>query len=110
MPEPDYDQACKQAATNQGLDPIGALLTEAGIPWNLEQTGGFVMVINVDHVDETFYLWITSSGTEEAPLALVGMYDASDGELLGDSEGNDEAYDEVPFSALVELINERRNS
>lgn len=42
-----YDQACIAAATRQGLDPITAALTAAGITHTVEQTGGFCMVVTV---------------------------------------------------------------
>jgi hypothetical protein len=46
-----YDDACKRAATDQGLDPLTreALarkteLENAGVSYGVEQTGGFTMV------------------------------------------------------------------
>lgn len=44
----DYDGACKDAATRQGLDPITERLTAESIPVNVEQTGGFCMVAYAD--------------------------------------------------------------
>jgi hypothetical protein len=40
----NYEAACKQATTDQGLDPILAVFTDEGLPIALEQTGGFTMV------------------------------------------------------------------
>lgn len=43
-----YDEACKAAATQQGLDPITERLTAERIDVNVEQTGGFCMVAYAD--------------------------------------------------------------
>jgi hypothetical protein len=98
-----YDEACWVHADNQGLTPIQAILTEARIPYTLEQTGGFTMCIQIPICDDVFYLYVTASETG----ALIGMYDASDGELVGD---DDEAYDDVPLTELVRTVKERSNS
>jgi hypothetical protein len=42
-----YEDRCKWAATNQGLDPIVERLTAEGIDHEVEQTGGFTMVVTV---------------------------------------------------------------
>lgn len=42
-----YAAACKQATTDQGLDPIVAALADAGVSHFVEQTGGFVMCVAV---------------------------------------------------------------
>src|SRR3974390_3193759 len=43
----DYEAACKRAATDQGLDPVLSLLTGAGVPNSLDQTGGFCMAVHI---------------------------------------------------------------
>lgn len=40
-----YDQACDRAATSQGLDPVMRILDDAGMAYDLEQTGGFTMCV-----------------------------------------------------------------
>jgi hypothetical protein len=50
----DYDEQCKAATTDQGLDPVIEALTAAGIPHALEQTGGFTMAVTVEAPSGTF--------------------------------------------------------
>src|SRR2546423_9147409 len=45
--EPNYGQACLAADTAQGLDPITAVLSDAGIEHEVAQTGGVCMVVSV---------------------------------------------------------------
>lgn len=40
-----YDNACERAATEQGLDPLIAALTAAGVEHRVEQTGGLTMAV-----------------------------------------------------------------
>jgi hypothetical protein len=55
-----YEEVCKSAATDQGLDPITAHLRKLGIPVVVEQTGGFCMVATVYLNDgHTEYIGIT---------------------------------------------------
>ena len=63
----DYDKACKDAATRQGLDPVLAAFKEADVPCTLEQTGGFTMVVTVSCPEGTFAV-IDDGGY------LLGMY------------------------------------
>jgi hypothetical protein len=41
----NYDEACAAATADQGLQPIIDTLTAAGLPHQVEQTGGFCMVV-----------------------------------------------------------------
>jgi hypothetical protein len=43
----DYDTACEKATTAQGLDPACEALRAAGIGYDVQQTGGFCMVLTV---------------------------------------------------------------
>lgn len=43
----DYAAACQTAASRQGLDPLTDALKVAGIRYDVEQTGGFCMVVTV---------------------------------------------------------------
>lgn len=42
------------AARNQGLGPIMDALTAAGIKWEIEQTGGWIMMLRVNLSGESF--------------------------------------------------------
>jgi hypothetical protein len=53
-----YDERCRWAATNQGLDPITARLTAEGIAHDVDQTGGFTMCVRVDRPDG-WYVYVT---------------------------------------------------
>lgn len=56
-----YAEACERATTDQGLDPIVAALTAAGVPAGVDQTGGFCMCASVYAADDrNEYLYITS--------------------------------------------------
>ena len=57
------------AATKQGLDPVVAALSEAGIDFEVEQTGGFTMVATVTRPGGVAA--ITTEGDDEY---LVGQY------------------------------------
>ena len=46
-----YNGQCAAAASAQGLDPITASLRKVGVKHRVEQTGGFTMVVVVDHGD-----------------------------------------------------------
>lgn len=76
----DYDEACKRAATDQGLDPVVAYLSEQRLPVTIEQTGGFCMVAAV-YSESGNYAWISASETE-SDTYLLGIYDR-DGEDVG---------------------------
>lgn len=57
----DYDEACKNATTRQGLDPLVARLESENIVGYVEQTGGFCMVMYV-RTDDTHEIGITDDG------------------------------------------------
>jgi hypothetical protein len=69
----DYGEACDAHATGQGLDPITEELTRAGIPHAVDQTGGFVMLVNVPCTEDgSQHLWL-EAGWDEAEGMAVGM-------------------------------------
>jgi hypothetical protein len=83
-PDTRYDDACRAAATDQGLDPLRAALDAAGIRHELEQTGGFCMTVGVYRHDLR-YLWATEVGVYEPDREyryLVCEYDEQTGEQL----------------------------
>ena len=57
-----YEEACIEATTHQGLDPIVDTLRAAGIPHAVDQTGGFCMVVNVPlNEGGTSYLYLVDA-------------------------------------------------
>ena len=56
----DYDEACKAAATAQGLDPVLEALRDKRLV-ELEQTGGFCMAVTVGYENGTWA--ITAEGS-----------------------------------------------
>jgi len=86
----DYTSACNEAATAQGLDPITAALTAAGIDHDVAQTGGFCMVIEITSAHDAGAKLCMTADTAEDGEALVCYLsaDAAQGEadevLVGD--------------------------
>jgi hypothetical protein len=76
----EYDAACERAATNQGLDPVMEALRAADIKYNLEQTGGFCMVVTVD-------VWDTVWRAEGERVGTIAIT-ADGGYLIGYYPGN----------------------
>lgn len=66
-----YAEACRRAATDQGLDPITARLDAEGIAYDVDQTGGFTMCVRVDGPDG-WYAYVTDG--EPAGNWTVGAY------------------------------------
>ena len=101
-----YAAACERAATNQGLDPLTALLNRHGIPHVVEQTGGFTMVVRVTIGDAGDgdrssdgpggHICINADG---APW-LACFYPQDEWYQAGDSTDDRELSD----SALIEMI------
>lgn len=87
-PGPDYEAACKRATTDQGLDPVLAVLAEAGITAQSEQTGGFTMVVMV-HAPDGAYLGITASESSPGRYTVCLYQTDNDGALLSESVGVD---------------------
>ena len=113
MTDISYDVACTRYASDQGLDPIGTILTLSGIRWELWQTGGFCMVIWVAHDNPAYYLWITDADgwiTEADDWAMIGLYetDADDSEPV-ETWGED-GYIYAPLNQLVDTINQVRST
>lgn len=91
----DYIAACRQAATDQGLDPMAARLTADGVPHEVAQTGGFCMVIEVPTSGEGFISLTRENDPDEPPLWLVvhtpdGEYN-DEGIVVGDAVPTDTA-------------------
>lgn len=104
----DYEQACKQAATDQGLDPITDELARAGIPHTVDQTGGFVMCINVPLVEggrQWLYLTSPDDDGNGQPLILIGRYWDCEGTWCdGSCDVPDEQYGLVHLNNVVRYV------
>lgn len=91
----DYDAACRKATTDQGLDPVIEALRAAGIPHELEQSGGYTMVVTVK-VSEGMYA-ITNDGG-----FLLGHYPGDS--LYGVDEGDVMYSYDVTLDEMVEKL------
>jgi len=70
-----YSEACKQATTNQGLDPVVERLTAEKIVHVVEQTGGFTMVLTTRVEGGVF--GVTADSDDPKPY-LVCFYAGDD--------------------------------
>jgi hypothetical protein len=72
----NYHEACKQATTDQGLDPVVDFLSRADLPVTVDQTGGFCMVAAVYSKDRSHWVWVTDDGEYfgDQPLYHLGYY------------------------------------
>jgi hypothetical protein len=66
-----YDEKCAMATADQGLDPVIATLNSAGIDHELQQTGGFCMVVTASVPDGM--LGITQSD-DSSVMYMVCFY------------------------------------
>lgn len=71
-----HETACDIAAGHQGLFPMTAALTAAGIPHRVEQTGGLTMVVVVPCNRGNYVI----SGPDEGEGYLNGLYFGDDWE------------------------------
>jgi len=84
-----YPEACLRHAEFQGLSPVMEALTKVfQNDVQLEQTGGFCMVVSVKapRPDLGFpeaYCWISNDGTEDNPEYVVGWYTEEDQDSVG---------------------------
>jgi hypothetical protein len=69
-----YDRACTLATTNQGLDPVVAALTSAGIAHEVEQTGGFTTVPTVKVPAGVCAVTRNDDQDDDETLYLLGFY------------------------------------
>ncbi|GAA2019105.1 hypothetical protein GCM10009839_14340 [Catenulispora yoronensis] len=95
-----YSEACRRAATAQGLDPICEALREAGIGFGVDQTGGFCMLVNVP-TGHDYYFGITATEDPDLDPAahwLVVRYSSveyDEGEVIGWS---------IPTAEVIALL------
>ena len=81
-----YAARCAHATTSQGLDPIIDVLRAAGIPYTVDQTGGFCMCVRVPLIEgDSQYLYLTLAEgvyTNAGPgsVAIVRYWDHDNGE------------------------------
>jgi hypothetical protein len=72
-----YEEACRLAASAQGLDPLTAALSAAGVEHEVEQTGGFCMVVTVPaHGFVLAMIHDSEEPDSEAGEWLLGVYTA----------------------------------
>lgn len=84
-PGPEYDGACRHAATAQGLDEATAALRLCGLDAIAAQTGGFCMVLTVYGADDW---WIGVTAADDAPAFFwVCVYTGDDGVPVCVGEG-----------------------
>jgi ribosomal protein L21E len=81
MDRPDYEAACKRATTNQGLDPVVAVLKGDGIKVVVDQTGGFTMVASVYHGKTWFGI---TQGDDDGYLVCFYEDEEADGKIVAD--------------------------
>ena len=97
-----YAARVEYATENQGLLPITDALARAGVPYTVDQTGGFCMCVNVPLAEGgTPYLYVTASDYDDG-TAVVGMY-WDCGEANYHSEGVDVAYN-LPLERLGPVV------
>jgi hypothetical protein len=101
MAYPDYERRCREATTAQGLDPVVAALTAAGIQHAVEQTGGMTMVLTVP-TGATSFLGVTRAEDDaDEDRYLVGEYPTLDW------EDGDCVYEAATLDQVVQLARER---
>ena len=89
----DYELACRVAARNQGLNPIQAALKKEKINFELEQTGGFTMVVTVTLNDDLYAI------TRDAGEYIFCRYAAKDW-----NEGSAEEWTNIPATTTKAVI------
>jgi hypothetical protein len=94
-----YDEACREATTRQGLDPVIAALAAARIPHAVEQTGGFTMVVTIPSRQPS------NPGTWAIICDVVYLLGFYAGTTWEDGEGDEAIYSQfVGLEALIERI------
>lgn len=98
----DYAEACKRATTNQGLDPMVERLREEGLGFEVEQTGGFTMVIvvSVNNTDQGTY-GITCDGEDPERPWLLAWYEGRAWEF---SEEETDAWHDLTMDEVVTRV------
>lgn len=81
-----FHAACKQAATDQGLDVITIVLAAAGVAYDLDQTGGFTMAVTVPVNSGTYALTNDSIDPDDESNLLIGFYAGNAWNEMGDPE------------------------
>lgn len=107
MPE-TYEEACRRAATSQGLDPIRRALEAEGLATHVDQTGGFCMCLRVNStVLQGGYVWVTDdTPAGEEHEYIVCLYGPQDEETGYDQEALREQYPITTLEAVVETVRE----
>lgn len=96
-PAATYAEACRKAATDQGLDPATEALRAAGVEHEVAQTGGFCMVVEIPTGHGEAYLGVTAAA----------MYDGGEGFAVfsyPDREGEDEGTELALHATPAEVV------
>ncbi len=101
-----YQEACYKHAESQGLLPVlDGLHNLFREDVQLEQTGGFTMLVSVKAPQPSFpeaIIWISNDGTEDNPEYVVGFYETSDGDAISDGTYEYKYVDSL--GALAEVV------
>ncbi len=79
----DYQRACKEAATVQGLDEIAECLRQNAIQFSIDQAGGYCMVINVPSEGDS-WIGITNEGDPAYIVCRYADAEDMDGTVIGE--------------------------
>jgi hypothetical protein len=90
-----FGDACRNATTEQGLDPVVEALTAAGIGSDVEQTGGLTMVVTVKALYGTFGVTAETDG-----YYVLGWYPGTS----WDDDRENATFTELRLADLVEQI------
>lgn len=90
-----YEEECRAATAEQGLDPIIAALGAANLKCHVEQTGGYCMVVTVLRGSAIFGITPSEVGSADRPWLLVYYpttedWESGDGGTIILSEDDDE--------------------
>jgi len=101
-PKPGYAEACRRAATAQGLDPICQALSKAGIGHGVEQTGGFCMMVRVP-TPHGYHFGITAAeqpDTDSSGHWLVARYSDDEDQY----DGGEVVGAAIPTADVITLL------
>lgn len=84
-----YVRACNRATTDQGLDGVVACLRMAGLPVDVDQTGGFTMCVRVQRPNQAGYIYVTWNGND--------MNDTSRSFIVGEYSKHEDVYEALHY-------------
>jgi hypothetical protein len=111
-PRVSYEDACACAATAQGLDPIADVLRAAGIPFTIDQTGGFTMCIRVPMTEDgRQFVYVTAGDvlddySLDGPIS-VGRYWECDSDEMPCYEDDEQWGGDVMVDGLPAFLRDQ---